>query len=622
MHGQRHRHDRLTMGDDRESGLAQPDRGRGSERGDTLVEVLLATVIIAITVAALLGALIQSVRGSVVHRSLATVDTVLKSFAESAKYDIQLRPASGGSGPSFIDCATAYRVLGTPSPSSGPANTAVTVFGTGYAPNSGLSVSMIGSSAVPSVTSGGTSDGNGNLALTFTIPSGLTPGQGYPIKVTDASNDTATSTDSFVFTSGAPSVAASPLAAYTVGITSIQWWNSSTQVFDPSTGTCAPGDRSGIQSITVTAKAADNSSGTVTFTAINPATTAPAITSLSSATFTAGTAGSFTVASTGFPAAALSESGTLPAGVSFIDNGNGKATLAGTPAAGTGGTYNLTITATSSAGSATQTFTLTVNQPPAITSANNTNFTVGAAGSFTVTTSGFPPPALTGSGALPSGVTFTDNHNGTATLAGTPAAGTTGTHPLTIQATNTAGSTSQTFTLAVNQAPAVTSANTTTFTVGTAGTFTVTATGTPTPTLSESGALPSGVTFNPATGVLAGTPAAGTGGTYTITFTATNGVNPNATQTFTLTVNQAPAITSANTTSFTHGQAGTFTVTATGFPNPTLSESGKLPKGVSFNAATGVLSGTPTQAGTFSVTFTASNGINPNDTQNFTLTVN
>ena len=44
-------------------------------------------------------------------------------------------------------------------------------------------------------------------------------------------------------------------------------------------------------------------------------------------------------------------------------------------------------------------------------------------------------------------------------------------------------------------APTITSANSTTFTVGTAGTFTVTSTGSPTPSLSESGALPSGVTF-------------------------------------------------------------------------------------------------------------------------------
>ena len=47
------------------------------------------------------------------------------------------------------------------------------------------------------------------------------------------------------------------------------------------------------------------------------------------------------------------------------------------------------------------------------------------------------------------------------------------------------------------------------------------------------------------TGTLSGTPAAGTGGVYALTFTAANGVLPNATQAFTLTVNEAPAITSA-----------------------------------------------------------------------------
>ena len=65
----------------------------------------------------------------------------------------------------------------------------------------------------------------------------------------------------------------------------------------------------------------------------------------------------------------------------------------------------------------------------------------------------------------------------------------------------------------------------------------MTATGTPAPTLGETGALPTGVTFTPATGVLAGTPAAGTVGTYSITITAQNGTTPNATQSFTLTVN-------------------------------------------------------------------------------------
>ena len=121
---------------------------------------------------------------------------------------------------------------------------------------------------------------------------------------------------------------------------------------------------------------------------------------------------------------------------------------------------------------ANQTFTLTVNQAPAISSANNATFTVGTAGSFTVTTTGKPTPSVTETGTLPSGVTFRDNGNGTATLSGTPASGSGGTYSLTITANNGVGSAAnQTFTLTVNQAPAISSANNATFTVGTAGSF-------------------------------------------------------------------------------------------------------------------------------------------------------
>ena len=94
---------------------------------------------------------------------------------------------------------------------------------------------------------------------------------------------------------------------------------------------------------------------------------------------------------------------------------------------------------------------------PAITSANSTTFTVGTAGSFTVTATGFPTPSLSESPPPPSGVTFVDNHNGTATLAGTPAAGSAGIYPLTITAANgVAPNATQSFTLSVADVPTVT----------------------------------------------------------------------------------------------------------------------------------------------------------------------
>jgi len=108
------------------------------------------------------------------------------------------------------------------------------------------------------------------------------------------------------------------------------------------------------------------------------------------------------------------------------------------------------------------------------------------------------------------------------------------------------------------------------------------------------------------------------GGTTTIT-----GSLGSVSGTASLTVSQPPIITSANSATFTLGLAGSFTVTASAFPSPTLSESGTLPNGVTFNAATGVLSGTPAGAAAiYNIQFTASNGIGSNAVQNFSLTVN
>ncbi len=175
------------------------------------------------------------------------------------------------------------------------------------------------------------------------------------------------------------------------------------------------------------------------------------------------------------------------------------------------------------------------------------------------------------------------------------------------------------------QKPTITSANSTTFSTGAVGSFTITATGFPTPTLSEVGALPDGVNFNTATGVLHGTPSVDMGGNYLLTFTASNGIGSDATQDFTLTVDQTPAITSAASTSFAVGTVGSFTVTDNGFPAPTLSESSTdvLPDGVTFDAATGVLSGTPVAGtiGTYSLQFTADNGNGSAATQTFKLNV-
>lgn len=176
-----------------------------------------------------------------------------------------------------------------------------------------------------------------------------------------------------------------------------------------------------------------------------------AVTSADHATFTVGAVGSFTVTATGHPVPWLAATGLLPGGLTFVDNGDGTATLGGTPGAATGGAYPLTVTAHNGVGAdAVQAFTLTVIQPAVITSVDAATFTVGVPGSFTVTATGYPTPELASTGALPGGVTFVAHGNGTGTLAGTPGAGTGGDYTLTITAHNDAGvDATQDFTLTV-----------------------------------------------------------------------------------------------------------------------------------------------------------------------------
>jgi acetyl esterase len=89
---------------------------------------------------------------------------------------------------------------------------------------------------------------------------------------------------------------------------------------------------------------------------------APKITTVSTASFTAGTAGTFIVKAKANPTATITEVGPLPAGISFVDEGNGSALISGTAAAGSEDTYPLVITAANGGvPAAVQRFTLTVH---------------------------------------------------------------------------------------------------------------------------------------------------------------------------------------------------------------------------------------------------------------------
>jgi hypothetical protein len=57
------------------------------------------------------------------------------------------------------------------------------------------------------------------------------------------------------------------------------------------------------------------------------------------------------------------------------------------------------------------------NSAPAFTSANTG--TISGSGSIAIQTTGWPDPTITETGKLPAGITFTDNHDGSASLSGT-----------------------------------------------------------------------------------------------------------------------------------------------------------------------------------------------------------
>ena len=95
-------------------------------------------------------------------------------------------------------------------------------------------------------------------------------------------------------------------------------------------------------------------------------------------------------------------------------------------------------------------------------------------------------------------------------------------------------------------------------------------------------------------------------------------------------VNQRLRSRAQTTTSFTSGKARTFTVTTTGVPTGAsmgICPTGTVPSGVTSsnnNNGTATMAGTPaarTQNSALPVMITANNGIPPNATQNFTLTV-
>jgi alpha-tubulin suppressor-like RCC1 family protein len=128
-------------------------------------------------------------------------------------------------------------------------------------------------------------------------------------------------------------------------------------------------------------------------------------------------------------------------------------------------------------------------------------------------------------------------------------------------------------------------------------------------TYSVTPALPSGVSLDPATGVLVGSPTQPAGPTtYTVAVRETLNGQPTgaqATASFSWRVNAAPTIAGADTVRCDQGvtcSASLGSVTGGTAPLQWTLASGALPNGLSFNGITGRLSGVPTRSGDVELT--------------------
>ncbi len=261
------------------------------------------------------------------------------------------------------------------------------------------------------------------------------------------------------------------------------------------------------------------------------------------------------------------------------------------------------ITAVSNASNSTLTVPLTGTgtapaQAPVITSATTASGTVGTAFSYQITATN--TPTSYGATGLPEGLSV---NSGNGLISGTPATAATST--VTLSASNSGGTGNATLTLTIKPAvPAITGATTASGTVGSAFSYQIAASNTPT-SYGATG-LPAGLSVNSGTGLISGTPTAV--GTSTVTLSASNsGGTGSASLTLTIAAAPipAPVITSATTASGTVGSAFSYQITASN--TPTSYGATGLPAGLSINSTSGLISGTPTAAGTSTVTLSATN---------------
>lgn len=266
--------------------------------------------------------------------------------------------------------------------------------------------------------------------------------------------------------------------------------------------------------------------------------------------------------------------------------------------------------------------TLTVNpDAPVISSIPSTSFT-GVQGSTLL----YGPIAVNASAApytfsatgLPAGLTI-NSANGN--ISGTPTASTVGV-TVRITVTNATGSDFRDVTFIIQ--PPVPSFSAaiipTQATVATAYSFTLPGGSVQNATSFSATGLPPGLTINPSTGAITGTPT--TAGVYTAQLTATNvtGSTPVSIVFNVVLPPGAPAYVGTLNPSGKVGVVFSFTPDF-GTGTTTYAITGTLPGGLGFSTSTGAITGTPTAAGSFPISISATrSGITA--TAALTLTIN
>lgn len=278
------------------------------------------------------------------------------------------------------------------------------------------------------------------------------------------------------------------------------------------------------------------------------------------------------------------------------------------------GFYKFIVSATNAGGTGTQQFNLTVVPAlvPVISSSNVATGICNEPFSFTITASN-NPLVFGVIGALPAGLTLDDQ---TGIISGVITDGVTGVFNLTQTAANVAGPGTKPLQITVNAPakPVIISPLTASAVVN--APFEYDILGTNHPTSYNAVGLPAGLAINTVTGAITGTPTAF--GNFSVTIQATNfGGTGSANLALNVAQQQTPIIVSPNQANGFVGIPFSYQIVATANPMSFSTSGNPLPPGLSINA-TGLISGTPTTAGTYTPTIKATN---PIGTGSKTLTI-